>query len=91
LDPHFIFTVNVESFFRENAKFNKNVDIKGILTAPNLFQSITAGDGISTSGTAQKPTVTNTGVLSLQGKTGAITLTGSGVKIEELLLLTPEH
>ncbi len=81
ISPRFIFTVNVESFFRENARFNKNVDIKGTLTAPNLFQSVVAGNGIAVSGAKVNPVITSTGVLSLQGQTGAVSFTGSGIDI----------
>jgi hypothetical protein len=80
-DGDFIFAVNVESFFRENANFSKDVDIKGTLSAPNLFQGVNAGTGISVTGADNNPTLSNTGVLSFQGQTGAVNLTGNGITI----------
>ena len=55
--PRFIFTANIESFFRENVKFNKDVDVKGRLTASNLIDEILAGDGIDVSGTIKNPII----------------------------------
>jgi hypothetical protein len=108
--PHFIFKVNIPSFFNDTAQFAKDVDIeggltvkgkavfssgislnnnnldlgKGDLTAGNVLYSIIAGKGLSvTSG--QNPTVTNTGVLSLQGQKGALSLiAGNNVNINGL-------
>ena len=59
-------------------KFVVNSDI----SAPNVVYSINAGDGVSTSG-GQDITINNTGVLSLQGRTGDVTLeAGSGITID---------
>src|SRR3989339_377505 len=68
------FTVNVPARFTQP------------LTAPNVLYSLTAGSGIRVS-EGQSPTLTNTGVLSLQGQTGALTLTaGSGMTLSGLTL-----
>ncbi|MBI2600974.1 hypothetical protein HYW42_03395 [Candidatus Daviesbacteria bacterium] len=54
------------------------------ITASNLVYSLTAGDGISVT-TGQSPTVKNTGVLSLQSKTGALKLEeGTDITIDGL-------
>ena len=62
-----------------------NVDIEGVVTAENLsdfLSGLTAGGGISVTSGAT-PTITNMGVLSVGGKTGAVTLTaGSGITID---------
>jgi hypothetical protein len=57
------------------AKFAQSVDVAGDLTAPNILYSLIAGKGIYI-GPGQTPTVTNTGVLSLNGQTGSIALSG---------------
>lgn len=56
----------------------------GTIKASNIVYSLAAGDGIGiTSG--QTPTITNNGVLSLQSKTGALSLTaGDGITIDGL-------
>src|SRR3990172_8507369 len=55
--------------------------ISGNLTAPNIIYGIRAGSGINVS-LGQTPTVSNSGVLSLQGQTGTVNLTaGSGISI----------
>ncbi|HVZ11970.1 MAG TPA: helix-turn-helix domain-containing protein, partial [Patescibacteria group bacterium] len=62
----------------ENADINAGT---GKLTASNVIYSVTAGAGISVTG-GQNPIITNTGVLSIGGQTGAIALTaGSGISI----------
>ncbi|KKT37860.1 MAG: Cell wall surface anchor family protein [Candidatus Gottesmanbacteria bacterium GW2011_GWB1_44_11c] len=62
-----------------------NVDIEGVVTAENLsdfLSGLTAGGGISVTSGAT-PTIANMGVLSVGGKTGAVTLTaGSGITID---------
>jgi hypothetical protein len=58
----------------------------GPIEAPNVIYSLIAGEGISVSD-SQNPTITNTGVLSLQGQTGAIELVaGSGITLNGLTL-----
>ena len=52
------------------------------LTGANSLQALTAGSGI-TVGTGQNPTITNSGVVSLQGKNGTLTFeAGSGISID---------
>ena len=65
----------------ENADINAGT---GILTASNILYSLTAGTGVSvTSG--QTPTIANTGVLSLGGSTGALSLkAGTGITLDGL-------
>ncbi|MBI2443517.1 MAG: MerR family transcriptional regulator, partial [Candidatus Levybacteria bacterium] len=53
----------------------------GQLTASNVIYSLTAGQGIGITG-GQNATITNTGVLSVGGSTGAVSLTaGTGISI----------
>ncbi|MEK7559377.1 MAG: MerR family DNA-binding transcriptional regulator [Patescibacteria group bacterium] len=61
---------------------NQNIDAgTGELTASNVLYGVVAGAGIEVS-TGQTPTITNTGVLSVGGKTGAVALTaGTGISI----------
>lgn len=57
---------------------------KGKITASNITYSVSAGEGIVVT-PGQTPTITNAGVLSLQGKTGDLTLqAGDGVTIDGL-------
>jgi hypothetical protein len=54
------------------------------ITAGNVLYSVTGGSGISIT-TGQTPTITNTGVLSLQGETGALELEeGDNITIDGL-------
>lgn len=56
--------------------------VAATITASNVVYSITVGNGLSSTG-GQRPTFANTGVLSLGGKTGAVTLAaGSGISID---------
>jgi hypothetical protein len=51
------------------------------ITASNILYSIVAGAGI-TVGTGQNPTITNTGVLSIGGKTGTVYVDENGLKFD---------
>ena len=51
------------------------------ITAPNILYSLDVGDGIELSGDPQSPTITNTGVLSLEGINGAIELQSDNIRI----------
>ena len=69
----------------------KNADINagtGRLTASNVIYSIQAGANISISGSKQNPTISanvNGGVTSLEGVSGAVSLTqGSGISLNGL-------
>ncbi len=58
----------------------------GIIKASNIVYSLAAGNGISV-GTGQTPTISNTGVLSLQNQTGALSFTaGNGIGISGLTI-----
>ena len=81
-------TVKGKAVFDEGISLpNQDLDLgEGILTAGNVLYSLEAGDGISLS-PGQTPTITNSGVLSLQGKTGALTFSaGSGISIDGLTI-----
>ncbi len=58
----------------------------GQITASNIIYSITGGEGLSiTSG--QIPSITNTGLLTIQGKTGKVALeAGDGITIDGLTI-----
>ncbi len=67
-----------------------NIDVgAGTVTASNLIYSITAGDNVSVTG-GQNPVISVTvpdSVLTLQGQTGAVTLSaGSGISIDGLTI-----
>ena len=64
---------------------NGNLDLgSGKLSASNIIYGLTAGNGISV-GNSQAPTISNTGVTSIQGKTGNVVLTaGSGLALDGL-------
>lgn len=80
------FNMYVPSTFTESATFNKDLTLKGRLIGPKILSGITAGDGI-TVGTGNNPTLTNNGVLSIQGEAGDVSLTaGSGITISGLTI-----
>ncbi|MCL4353979.1 tail fiber domain-containing protein [Patescibacteria group bacterium] len=66
---------------------NKDLNLgTGKITASNVLYSIKAGSGLSVE-TGQNPTIANTGVLSVGGKTGAVALTnGTGITIDGLTI-----
>ncbi len=66
---------------------NNNLDLgTGRITASNIIYTLKTGDGLSLT-VGQNPTLTNTGVLSLQKQTGALTLTaGTGIAIDGLTI-----
>ena len=60
---------------------------KGKIIASNVLYGLTTGEGLSVkaNGNPQIPTLTNTGVISLQGKNGNLFLTqGSGIGVKGL-------
>ena len=58
----------------------------GEITASNVIYSLTPGDGIDITG-GQTPTITNTGVLSVGGQTGAIEFEpGAGIQVDGLTI-----
>jgi len=83
LPNDFTFNVNVASNFSESATFAKDINLKGKLIAPNVINTLSSGTGILIKGTQNTPIVTNTGVISLGGKTGAVSLeAGSGISVD---------
>ncbi len=79
-------TVDGKTIFNDNVKLNnKNLDLgTGIITAANLnnlINGLTAGSGITVT-QGSTPTISNAGVLSVEGQVGAVTFTqGSGITI----------
>ena len=78
-------TVEDSVTFNVDAVFNKALIVKGgKITADNIVYGIKAGSGVSI-GEGQTPVITNTGVLSLAGKTRELKLEqGSGITIDGL-------
>jgi len=82
---------NIPAIFNSTAEFKKGLDITGSLLvngkAINLnFPTYTPGAGISV-GNGGSATISNLGVLSFQGQTGAVQLTaGDGVTIDGLTI-----
>ncbi|QQS44671.1 tail fiber domain-containing protein [Candidatus Roizmanbacteria bacterium] len=63
-----LITFNYETIFAQPVEFQQDI------TAPNILYSLSAGDGISLSGDSQKPSITNTGVLTINGLAGDVSL-----------------
>ena len=98
LPGSFIFTVNVPSNFANNLSISGSATVSGDLTvrgktldlgagtinASNVIYSLAVGSGLSSTG-GQTPSLTNSGVLSLGSKVGALTLeAGGGITIDGL-------
>lgn len=67
----------------EAANHNLNLGT-GRITASNVLSGVTAGQGIGVIA-GQSPVVSNTGVLSVQGQTGAVTfIAGSNITLDGL-------
>ena len=86
--PDFVFSVNVPAHFYDDVTFAKAFNVNELtansVIADNLIYSLKAGSGLSVS-SGQTPTITNSGVLSLGGSTGALSLTaGSGISVSGL-------
>ena len=59
-----------------------SLDLSGDLKAANVVYEVKAGSGLSVDSNKQTPTLSNSGVLSLGGKTGAVTLeAGTGITV----------
>src|SRR3989339_932982 len=81
---NYIFSINVPAQFADTTTFSGLATFLQDISAPNIIYSLTAGKGISIS-LGQTPTLTNTGVTSLQTKTGDLTLSaGDGISIDGL-------
>jgi len=81
-------TFDGASIFSKTIK-GVSIDIgRGALTAGNVLYSIKPGSGIGIStDDAQNPTISNTGVLSVQGQTGVVSLSlsaGGGISVDGL-------
>ena len=82
---NYVFTVNVPAEYNEDVNFLKKI-IASEIDSPNVINSVNAGSGISVS-SGQSPTIANTGVLSLGGSTGALSLAaGSGISVSGLTI-----
>lgn len=82
------FEVNINSSFARNVSIDGGLEVQGVtifndgIEAPNVVYRVTAGPGITLNG-QQEVLIQNDGVLSLQGQTGAVTLTeGDGISID---------
>jgi len=68
----------------DTALFEKEVTFIGPITAGNIIYSVKPGGGIGVS-EGQNPYISNTGVLSLAGKTGSLWLeSGTGISLDGL-------
>jgi hypothetical protein len=90
-------TVNGKAIFSNGVDLSgSNLDLgNGKITASNITYSLSNGEGITVTA-GQTPTISNAGVLSLQGKTGKVTLeAGNGISIDGLKISstvsTPEQ
>src|SRR3989344_4344221 len=90
-DSNFQLSVNVPARFNDVATFsaglstnNQDIDAgTGSLTASNVLYDLTAGTGITITA-GQTPTIASSGVLSIGGATGAVTLTaGTDITISD--------
>ena len=71
--------INIPAIFNSTVKFVKDVVV------PNIIYSIKAGVGFKVENNGSTPTLTNTGVLSINGSAGALSLTaGTGINIVSL-------
>lgn len=78
--------INVPTEYASGLTVTGDSVFQGTVTAPNLLYSIRTGNGIASSG-GQQPTLSNSGVLSLNGKNGDITIVaGSGLSVEGFTL-----
>jgi len=89
-----VFKINVPATFVSDATFegrviirNQDLDVgSGTVKASNLVYTVTGGSGVGISG-GQNPTISNTGVLSLGGSTGALSLAqGTGITVSGLTI-----
>ncbi len=77
---------NNQNIITGSGNITSNTISANKLIAGNVIYSVNAGGGVSIS-SGQNPTISNTGVLSLQGDTGSLLLSaGSGISISGLTL-----
>ena len=84
-DPPAAVAFNLPAVFNENVSIKKSLAVGGVKITPEaIVYRILAGPGISVSGGAT-PTITNTGVTSVQHRTGDLILeAGSGITLDSL-------
>ncbi len=85
LDGTIVFSIpaifNKAVTFANGLTVDGDTILNGSIKAANIVYGVAPGAGISVT-TGQNPTITNTGVTSLQGKTGDVSLiAGSGISI----------
>ena len=84
---------NLPVNFNDDANFKKGLKIDGqsvtdLISATKAIENLKAGNGITVS-TDKNPTISNSGVLSLNNKSGALTLeAGDGIAIDGLKIST---
>lgn len=67
--------INLATLFSAPVVFEQDI------TAPNIIYELTSGEGIELSGDPQAPTITNTGLLSLEGLNGDVELASDNISI----------
>ena len=74
------------SDFTGAVNIHNGLTVNGIISAQNILYGLKAGGGIGVSD-GQTPTVTNTGVLTVNGQSGAVTVSataGDGISVDGL-------
>nr|MBP9690717.1 hypothetical protein [Candidatus Woesebacteria bacterium] len=70
--------------FHYDSVFLRPVDFRENITAPNIIYSVEVGNGMILGGDPQNPTISNDGVLSINGLSGAMTLqSGENIQLVE--------
>ena len=89
-------SVNGSTILNGNTAVENTLKVKDNLTAPNILYGINAGQNITITGNLQNPTISanltgvlNSGVTSLGGVSGTITL-GSGISLTNNILSNSE-
>ena len=79
-------TFKGKSFFTGPVSMNNGLTVNGIISAQNILYGLKAGTGIGVT-SEQIPTITNTGVLTVNGQSGAVTVSataGDGINVDGL-------
>ncbi len=78
--------INIPTLYQDSLTIQGNAVFEGEVTSPNIINNVTVGGGLASTG-GQSPTISNTGVLSLAGQTGAVALVaGEGIAIDGLTI-----